>query len=173
MSTTDTDELRVEIVRGGRPPEVGEARWMDGMNVVGDLAGANVSPRSPCRPQSEGRSHLRPRFIEGGAWRSLVRGRVRLDGTTARGGVHDIGKEHHAAVRPTCNNHDVHDLGVMVPAQRSSTPPRDLGADAIGSVPDSCTPSLDDGQCRGRDGAPGLRDPLLIGGRRHASAPPP
>src|SRR5262249_26088246 len=117
----DTEEVRKETVaRGARTIEVIEGPLMDGMNVVGDLFGA-VKVFLPqvvksARVMKKAVAYLVP-FIEaekkpGEASRAV--GKIVM--ATVKGDVHDIGKNIVGVVLQ-CNNFEVIDLGVMVPAQ--------------------------------------------------------
>ncbi|MBV9832307.1 MAG: methionine synthase, partial [Marmoricola sp.] len=132
----DTEELRVEISDGGgHPLEVIEGPLMDGMNVVGDLFGSGKMflPQvvKSARVMKKAVAHLIP-FIE--AEKDPADHR-RSNGTivmaTVKGDVHDIGKNIVGVVLQ-CNNYDVIDLGVMVPAQVILDKAREVGADLIG-----------------------------------------
>ncbi len=143
----DTEQLRAEISeRGGRPIEVIEGPLMDGMNVVGDLFGAGKMflPQvvKSARVMKRAVAYLIP-FIEaqqqpGDAERS--NGKVVM--ATVKGDVHDIGKNIVGVVLQ-CNNYDVVDLGVMVPAQKILDAAKAEGADIIG-LSGLITPSLDE-----------------------------
>ena len=75
---------------------------------------------------------------------------------TVKGDVHDIGKNIVGVVLQ-CNNYEVIDLGVMVPAQKILDTAKEVDADMIG-LSGLITPvPRRDGQLRHRDGAPGLR----------------
>ena len=132
--------------RGGRPIEVIEGPLMDGMNVVGDLFGAGKMflPQvvKSARVMKKAVAYLIP-FIEaekqpGDAERSI--GKVVM--ATVKGDVHDIGKNIVGVVLQ-CNNYDVVDLGVMVPAQKILDTAKEEGADIIG-LSGLITPSLDE-----------------------------
>jgi 5-methyltetrahydrofolate--homocysteine methyltransferase len=164
----DTEELRQEIsARGGRPIEVIEGPLMDGMNVVGDLFGAGKMflPQvvKSARVMKKAVAHLIP-FIEaekqpGDAERS--NGKVVM--ATVKGDVHDIGKNIVGVVLQ-CNNYDVVDLGVMVPAQRILDAAKEEGADIIG-LSGLITPSLDEMvNLASEMERQGFDIPLLIGG---------
>ncbi|TFV51649.1 methionine synthase [Blastococcus sp. TF02A_35] len=164
----DTEELRQEIAaRGGRPIEVIEGPLMDGMNVVGDLFGAGKMflPQvvKSARVMKKAVAYLIP-FIEaekkpGDAERS--NGKVVM--ATVKGDVHDIGKNIVGVVLQ-CNNYDVVDLGVMVPAQRILDAAKEEGADIIG-VSGLITPSLDEMvNLASEMERQGFDIPLLIGG---------
>ncbi|AXT86799.1 methionine synthase [Aeromicrobium sp. A1-2] len=147
FAESDTEELRQIISdRGGRPIEVIEGPLMDGMNVVGDLFGDGKMflPQvvKSARVMKKAVAYLLP-FIEaekqpGDAERS--NGKVVM--ATVKGDVHDIGKNIVGVVLQ-CNNYDVVDLGVMVPAQKILDAAKAEGADVIG-LSGLITPSLDE-----------------------------
>jgi 5-methyltetrahydrofolate--homocysteine methyltransferase len=147
FAESDTEELRAEIsARGGRPIEVIEGPLMDGMNVVGDLFGEGKMflPQvvKSARVMKKAVAYLIP-FIEaekqpGDKERS--NGKVIM--ATVKGDVHDIGKNIVGVVLQ-CNNYDVVDLGVMVPAQKILDAAKAEGADVIG-LSGLITPSLDE-----------------------------
>src|SRR5438270_3546147 len=90
-----------------------------------------------------------------------VRGKLVL--ATVNGDVHDIGKNIVGVVLG-CNNYEVHDLGVMVPADRILDTAAELGADAVG-LSGLITPSLDQMVDVAKEmERRGLAVPLLIGG---------
>jgi 5-methyltetrahydrofolate--homocysteine methyltransferase len=168
----DTEEARAEIAaRGGRPIEVIEGPLMDGMNVVGDLFGAGKMflPQvvKSARVMKQAVAHLIP-FIEaekaahvagGGAARA--KGKVVI--ATVKGDVHDIGKNIVSVVLQ-CNNFDVVNLGVMVPAEKILATAREQKADMIG-LSGLITPSLEEMQHVAREmQRQGFTMPLLIGG---------
>ncbi|MDT0203569.1 methionine synthase [Nocardioides sp. AE5] len=144
---TDTEELRAEIAAaGGKPIEVIEGPLMDGMNVVGDLFGAGKMflPQvvKSARVMKKAVAYLLP-FIEaekqpGDA--DQTNGTIVM--ATVKGDVHDIGKNIVGVVLQ-CNNYEVVDLGVMVPAQKILDTAREIGADMIG-LSGLITPSLDE-----------------------------
>jgi 5-methyltetrahydrofolate--homocysteine methyltransferase len=144
---SDTEELRQEIAaRGGRPIEVIEGPLMDGMNVVGDLFGDGrmFLPQvvKSARVMKKAVAYLIP-FIEA---EKQPGDAVEKKGTivmaTVKGDVHDIGKNIVGVVLQ-CNNYDVIDLGVMVPAQKILDTAREVDADIIG-LSGLITPSLDE-----------------------------
>src|SRR5688500_6402125 len=168
FAESDTEELRAEIsARGGRPIEVIEGPLMDGMNVVGDLFGAGKMflPQvvKSARVMKKAVAYLIP-FIEaekqpGDAERS--NGKVVM--ATVKGDVHDIGKNIVGVVLQ-CNNYDVVDLGVMVPAQKVLDAAKQEGADVIG-LSGLITPSLDEmSNLAAEMERQGFDIPLLIGG---------
>jgi 5-methyltetrahydrofolate--homocysteine methyltransferase len=164
----DTEELRAEIsARGGRPIEVIEGPLMDGMNVVGDLFGAGKMflPQvvKSARVMKKAVAYLLP-FIEaekqpGDA--ETNNGTIVM--ATVKGDVHDIGKNIVGVVLQ-CNNYEVIDLGVMVPAQKILDKAKEVNADMIG-LSGLITPSLDEMvNFAAEMERQGLDIPLLIGG---------
>jgi 5-methyltetrahydrofolate--homocysteine methyltransferase len=147
----DTEELRQEIAaRGGRPLEVIEGPLMDGMNVVGDLFGAGKMflPQvvKSARVMKKAVAYLIP-FIEQEKLDNPELATAKdTNGTivmaTVKGDVHDIGKNIVGVVLQ-CNNYEVIDLGVMVPAQKILDTAKEIGADVIG-LSGLITPSLDE-----------------------------
>ena len=147
----DTEELRAEIeARGGRPIEVIEGPLMDGMNVVGDLFGSGKMflPQvvKSARVMKKAVAYLIP-FIEQEkidnpqyATAKDTNGTIVM--ATVKGDVHDIGKNIVGVVLQ-CNNYEVIDLGVMVPAQKILDKAKEVGADLIG-LSGLITPSLDE-----------------------------
>ena len=160
----DTEEARLSVAR---PLHVIEGPLMDGMNVVGDLFGAGKMflPQvvKSARVMKQAVAHLMP-FMEaeaGGGPRTYA-GKVLL--ATVKGDVHDIGKSIVGVVLQ-CNNYEVVDLGVMVPADRILDTAMAEKVDIVG-LSGLITPSLDEmvfvaGEMERR----GMADkPLLIGG---------
>jgi 5-methyltetrahydrofolate--homocysteine methyltransferase len=168
----DTEELRAEIAAaGGRPIEVIEGPLMDGMNVVGDLFGAGKMflPQvvKSARVMKKAVAYLLP-FIEA---EKAVAGAAAdgkdTNGTiimaTVKGDVHDIGKNIVGVVLQ-CNNFEVIDLGVMVPAQKILDAAKEHNADIIG-LSGLITPSLDEMvNVAVEMERQGFDMPLLIGG---------
>jgi 5-methyltetrahydrofolate--homocysteine methyltransferase len=165
----DTEEARVAVAaRGGHPIEVIEGPLMAGMNVVGDLFGSGKMflPQvvKSARVMKQAVAHLVP-FIE--AEKAKAGGAARSKGlvvtATVKGDVHDIGKNIVGVVLQ-CNNFDVIDLGVMVPAQKIFAVARERGADAIG-LSGLITPSLEEmAHVATEMEREGFTVPLLIGG---------
>jgi len=165
----DAEEARVAVAaRGGRPIEVIEGPLMAGMNVVGDLFGAGKMflPQvvKSARVMKQAVAHLIP-YIE--AEKKAAGDAARSKGTivmaTVKGDVHDIGKNIVGVVLQ-CNNFDVIDLGVMVPAQKILAAAREHKADAIG-LSGLITPSLEEmAHVAGEMQREGMTLPLLIGG---------
>ena len=167
----DTEELRAEIAAaGGRPIEVIEGPLMDGMNVVGDLFGAGKMflPQvvKSARVMKKAVAYLLP-YIEAEKEESGAAARKDTNGTiimaTVKGDVHDIGKNIVGVVLQ-CNNYEVIDLGVMVPAQKILDAAKEHDADIIG-LSGLITPSLDEMVNFAVEmERQGLEIPLLIGG---------
>jgi 5-methyltetrahydrofolate--homocysteine methyltransferase len=168
----DTEDLRQEIATaGGRPIEVIEGPLMDGMNVVGDLFGAGKMflPQvvKSARVMKKAVAHLIPYIEEEKAKDPELAKQKDTNGTivtaTVKGDVHDIGKNIVGVVLQ-CNNYEVIDLGVMVPAQKILDTAREVGADAIG-LSGLITPSLDEMVNVATEmQRQGFTLPLLIGG---------
>lgn len=167
----DTEELRAEIAAaGGRPIEVIEGPLMDGMNVVGDLFGSGKMflPQvvKSARVMKKAVAYLLP-FIEAEKESSGTASSKDTNGTivmaTVKGDVHDIGKNIVGVVLQ-CNNFEVIDLGVMVPAQKILDAAKEHDADIIG-LSGLITPSLDEMVNFAVEmDRQGLEIPLLIGG---------
>jgi 5-methyltetrahydrofolate--homocysteine methyltransferase len=165
----DTEEARLAIAaRGGKPIEVIEGPLMAGMNVVGDLFGAGKMflPQvvKSARVMKQAVAHLIP-FIEEEKLRSGTAGQSKgmIVMATVKGDVHDIGKNIVGVVLQ-CNNFDVIDLGVMVPAQKILAAAREHNADAIG-LSGLITPSLEEmAHVAAEMQREGFTMPLLIGG---------
>ncbi|MEP9383313.1 methionine synthase [Nocardioides sp. KR10-350] len=168
----DTEELRREIAdRGGRPIEVIEGPLMDGMNVVGDLFGSGKMflPQvvKSARVMKKAVAYLIPFIEEEKANDPVLAAQKEAKGTivmaTVKGDVHDIGKNIVGVVLQ-CNNYEVIDLGVMVPAQKILDTAEEVGADIIG-LSGLITPSLDEMvNFASEMQRLGLDLPLLIGG---------
>ena len=167
----DTEELRAEIAAaGGRPIEVIEGPLMDGMNVVGDLFGAGKMflPQvvKSARVMKKAVAYLLP-YIEAEKAENGTADSKDTNGTivmaTVKGDVHDIGKNIVGVVLQ-CNNFEVIDLGVMVPAQKILDAANEHNADIIG-LSGLITPSLDEMVNFAVEmERQGLEIPLLIGG---------
>ena len=165
----DTEEARHKIdAQGGKPIQVIEGPLMAGMNVVGDLFGAGKMflPQvvKSARVMKQAVGHLIP-FIEAEKARSGDVGKPK--GTvvmaTVKGDVHDIGKNIVGVVLQ-CNNFEVIDLGVMVPAQKILDVARERNVDLVG-LSGLITPSLEEmAHVAHEMRRLGMRQPLLIGG---------
>ncbi|WP_374554485.1 methionine synthase [Thermomonas sp.] len=161
----DTEEARQAAAR---PLDVIEGPLMAGMNVVGDLFGAGKMflPQvvKSARVMKKAVAHLLP-YIEAEKLRTGDAGRNngRVVMATVKGDVHDIGKNIVGVVL-ACNNFEVIDLGVMVPAQKILDTAREVGADMIG-VSGLITPSLEEMSHVAKEmQRQGFTIPLLIGG---------
>ncbi|MEO8164880.1 MAG: methionine synthase, partial [Betaproteobacteria bacterium] len=161
----DTEQARLQYPY---PIQVIEGPLMEGMNVVGDLFGAGKMflPQvvKSARVMKEAVAHLIP-FIEAEKLRSGTVGRSKgkIVIATVKGDVHDIGKNIVSVVLQ-CNNFDVVNLGVMVPAEKILKTARDENADIIG-LSGLITPSLEEMAHVAREmERQGFHVPLLIGG---------
>ena len=165
---TDTEELRALIEgRGGQPIEVIEGPLMAGMNVVGDLFGAGKMflPQvvKSARVMKKAVAYLIPYIEAGKSPEDAGRSNGTVIMATVKGDVHDIGKNIVGVVLQ-CNNYDVIDLGVMVPAQKILDAAKEHGADVIG-LSGLITPSLDEMvNFAAEMERQGLDIPLMIGG---------
>ncbi len=167
----DTEDARK---LASRPLDVIEGPLMAGMNIVGDLFGDGKMflPQvvKSARVMKQAVAYLMP-FMEEEKARNLANG-ITGDGrssagkivlATVKGDVHDIGKNIVGIVLQ-CNNFEVIDLGVMVPATRIIETARREGADIIG-LSGLITPSLDEMSfLAGELERQGMNVPLLIGG---------
>jgi len=159
----DTEEARLSF---DRPLHVIEGPLMDGMNVVGDLFGSGKMflPQvvKSARVMKQAVAWLNP-FMEAekaGKPREQA-GRILM--ATVKGDVHDIGKNIVGVVLQ-CNNYEVIDLGVMVPADRILDAAVEHNVDIIG-LSGLITPSLDEMVFVGAEmERRGFDIPLLIGG---------
>ena len=140
----DTEEARQKYPR---PIQVIEGPLMDGMNVVGDLFGAGKMflPQvvKSARVMKQAVAHLVP-YIEAEKAKdgSAARAKGKILIATVKGDVHDIGKNIVAVVLQ-CNNYEVVNLGVMVPAQTILDTAQREKVDAIG-LSGLITPSLEE-----------------------------
>ncbi len=166
----DTEECRAKVAAaGGRPINVIEGPLMDGMNVVGDLFGAGKMflPQvvKSARVMKQAVAHLVPYIEEEkrllGAENSQAKGKIVM--ATVKGDVHDIGKNIVGVVMQ-CNNYEVVDLGVMVPAEKILAAAVEHKADIIG-LSGLITPSLEEMAHFAKEMQRlGFTIPLLIGG---------
>jgi 5-methyltetrahydrofolate--homocysteine methyltransferase len=168
---TDTEDARKLATR---PLDVIEGPLMAGMNIVGDLFGDGKMflPQvvKSARVMKQAVAYLMP-FMEEEKARNLANG-IAGDGrnsagkivlATVKGDVHDIGKNIVGIVLQ-CNNFEVIDLGVMVPATKIIETAKAEGADIIG-LSGLITPSLDEMSfLAGELERQGMKVPLLIGG---------
>jgi 5-methyltetrahydrofolate--homocysteine methyltransferase len=163
---TDTEEARLAVER---PLHVIEGPLMSGMNVVGDLFGAGKMflPQvvKSARVMKQAVAWLMP-FMEAekrelGLTDAPAAGKILL--ATVKGDVHDIGKNIVGVVLQ-CNNYEVIDLGVMVPAQKILDTAVAEKVDIIG-LSGLITPSLDEMvNIAAEMERQGFAVPLLIGG---------
>ena len=168
---TDFVDVDVEEARlnSARPLDVIEGPLMAGMNVVGDLFGAGKMflPQvvKSARVMKQAVAKLMPYMEEekarlGGTGRSSA-GKILM--ATVKGDVHDIGKNIVGVVL-ACNNYEVIDLGVMVPAKKILDAAREQNVDVIG-LSGLITPSLDEMSFVAAElEREGFTLPLLIGG---------
>jgi 5-methyltetrahydrofolate--homocysteine methyltransferase len=162
---TDTEEARAQSTR---PLDVIEGPLMSGMNVVGDLFGAGKMflPQvvKSARVMKKAVAYLLP-YIEAEKLRTgdVGKNNGKIIMATVKGDVHDIGKNIVGVVL-ACNNFEVIDLGVMVPAQIILDRAREENADIIG-LSGLITPSLEEMSHVAREmQRQGLTMPLMIGG---------
>ncbi|MGB6746556.1 MAG: methionine synthase, partial [Xanthobacteraceae bacterium] len=166
---TDFIEADVEEARhkAPRPLAVIEGPLMDGMNVVGDLFGSGrmFLPQvvKSARVMKQAVSYLMPYMEQDKDGRAHVSANGKILMATVKGDVHDIGKNIVGVVLQ-CNNYDVVDLGVMVPAEKILQAAKEERADIIG-LSGLITPSLDE-MCHvaAEMERQGFDLPLLIGG---------
>jgi len=161
----DTEEARQ---RAERPLDVIEGPLMSGMQVVGDLFGAGKMflPQvvKSARAMKRAVAYLEPYMeAEQAASGGPPRARGKAVLATVKGDVHDIGKNIVGVVLG-CNDYEVIDLGVMVPAERILDTAVEEGADVVG-LSGLITPSLDQMVDVAREmERRGMELPLLIGG---------
>ena len=164
----DAEEARVKL---GRPLLVIEGPLMAGMSVVGDLFGAGKMflPQvvKSARVMKKAVAYLTP-FMEAEKAEMIAAGHeVKAQGkivlATVKGDVHDIGKNIVGVVL-ACNNYEVIDLGVMVPAEKILERAKEVRADIIG-LSGLITPSLDEMVHVAREmERQNFKVPLLVGG---------
>ena len=161
----DTEEARQLV---DRPIHLIEGPLMDGMNIVGDLFGSGKMflPQvvKSARVMKQAVAYLIP-FIEAeqalGGEAPKAQGKILM--ATVKGDVHDIGKNIVGVVL-RCNNYNVIDLGVMVPAQKILDTARAENVDIIG-LSGLITPSLEEMRHLAAEmERQGFTIPLLIGG---------
>ena len=173
----DTEEARAAIAQaGGRPIHVIEGPLMDGMNVVGDLFGQGKMflPQvvKSARVMKQAVAHLIP-YIEAEKAEDekrtgiVAKPKGKMVIATVKGDVHDIGKNIVSVVLQ-CNNFEVVNMGVMVPAAEILAMAKAENADIIG-LSGLITPSLEEmthiAKEMQRDPYfKALKMPLLIGG---------
>jgi 5-methyltetrahydrofolate--homocysteine methyltransferase len=164
----DTEEARQQYER---PLEVIEGPLMDGMQIVGDLFGSGKMflPQvvKSARAMKKAVAYLEPfmeeekRVLVASGGTARARGKVIL--CTVKGDVHDIGKNIVGVVLG-CNNYEVIDLGVMVPADVLLDTALEEGCDIVGCS-GLITPSLDEMVHVAKEmERRGIDLPLMIGG---------
>ena len=166
---TDFIEVDVEEARlkAPRPLAVIEGPLMDGMNVVGDLFGSGrmFLPQvvKSARVMKQAVAYLMPYMEQEKDGREHASSNGKIVIATVKGDVHDIGKNIVGVVLQ-CNNYDVVDLGVMVPAEKILQAAIEEQADIVG-LSGLITPSLDE-MCHvaAEMERQGFELPLLIGG---------
>jgi 5-methyltetrahydrofolate--homocysteine methyltransferase len=166
---TDFIEADVEEARRKlpRPLAVIEGPLMDGMNIVGDLFGSGrmFLPQvvKSARVMKQAVAYLMPYMEQERDGRAHISTNGKIVLATVKGDVHDIGKNIVGVVLQ-CNNYDVVDLGVMVPAEKILHTAITEQADIVG-LSGLITPSLDE-MCHvaAEMERQGFEVPLLIGG---------
>jgi 5-methyltetrahydrofolate--homocysteine methyltransferase len=163
----DTEEARTTL---GSPLQVIEGPLMDGMNVVGDLFGAGKMflPQvvKSARVMKRAVAYLQP-YLEAEKSGGQAQGKIVM--ATVKGDVHDIGKNIVGVVLQ-CNNFEVIDLGVMVPAEKILDTAIEQGANVIG-LSGLITPSLEEMVHVAKEmQRRGMNLPLLIGGATTSKA---
>jgi len=165
---TDVEEARLLV---SKPIEVIEGNLMTGMNVVGDLFGSGKMflPQvvKSARVMKKAVAYLLP-FIEASKnGVSSSNGKILM--ATVKGDVHDIGKNIVGVVL-ACNNYEIIDLGVMVPAERIIEEAKKQQVDVIG-LSGLITPSLDEMVFLAQEmQRQEFKVPLLIGGATTSKA---
>ncbi|WP_092279577.1 MULTISPECIES: methionine synthase [unclassified Duganella] len=175
--TDDTEEMRAAVAaKGGRPIHVIEGPLMDGMNIVGDLFGQGKMflPQvvKSARVMKQAVAHLIP-FIEEEKLAEekrtgiVAKPKGKIVIATVKGDVHDIGKNIVSVVLQ-CNNFEVVNMGVMVPASEILAKAKLENADIIG-LSGLITPSLEEmahvaKEMQRDEHFRMLKIPLLIGG---------
>jgi len=158
----DVEECRQKF---DKPIEVIEGPLMDGMNVVGDLFGEGKMflPQvvKSARVMKKAVAYLLPYIEEEKGEGKQSAGKILM--ATVKGDVHDIGKNIVGVVLG-CNNYEIIDLGVMVPAEKIIQVAKEENVDIIG-LSGLITPSLDEMVHVAKElEREGLETPLLIGG---------
>jgi len=165
----DTEEARLAF---DAPIEVIEGPLMDGMNVVGDLFGDGKMflPQvvKSARVMKKAVAYLMP-YIEAGKSKGVSSSNGKVLMATVKGDVHDIGKNIVGVVLQ-CNNFEVIDLGVMVPAQKILDEAIKHNVDIIG-LSGLITPSLDEMVHVAKEMQRlGFTTPVMIGGATTSKA---
>nr|WP_229261154.1 methionine synthase [Duganella levis] len=175
--TEDTEEMRAAVfAKGGRPIHVIEGPLMDGMNIVGDLFGQGKMflPQvvKSARVMKQAVAHLIPyieeeKLAEEKRTGIIAKPKGKIVIATVKGDVHDIGKNIVSVVLQ-CNNFEVVNMGVMVPASEILARAKVENADIIG-LSGLITPSLEEmahvaKEMQRDEHFRMLKIPLLIGG---------
>nr|WP_229256367.1 methionine synthase [Duganella lactea] len=175
--TDDTEEMRAAVeAKGGRPIHVIEGPLMDGMNIVGDLFGQGKMflPQvvKSARVMKQAVAHLIPyieeeKLAEEKRTGIVAKPKGKIVIATVKGDVHDIGKNIVSVVLQ-CNNFEVVNMGVMVPASEILARAKVENADIIG-LSGLITPSLEEmahvaKEMQRDEHFRMLKIPLLIGG---------
>lgn len=158
----DTEECRQQY---DLPLHVIEGPLMDGMNVVGDLFGSGKMflPQvvKSARVMKKAVAYLQPYILASQSGEARKLGKILL--ATVKGDVHDIGKNIVGVVL-ACNNFEIIDLGVMIPADKILDEAQKQNVDIIG-LSGLITPSLDEMVDVAKEmERRGMKTPLLIGG---------
>jgi 5-methyltetrahydrofolate--homocysteine methyltransferase len=164
----DTEEARQQAER---PLHVIEGALMDGMNIVGDLFGSGKMflPQvvKSARVMKQAVAYLQPYIEDEKNESAASNGKILM--ATVKGDVHDIGKNIVGVVLQ-CNNYEVIDLGVMVPAEKILQTAKEQNVDIIG-LSGLITPSLDEMVTLGKEmQRQGFDVPLMIGGATTSKA---
>ena len=165
----DTEQARLNAER---PIHVIEGPLMDGMNEVGDLFGSGKMflPQvvKSARVMKQAVAYLLP-YIEAEKQGGEVKAKGKILLATVKGDVHDIGKNIVGVVL-ACNNYEIIDLGVMVPADKILKTAIEENVDIIG-LSGLITPSLDEMvHVASEMQRLGFNVPLLIGGATTSKA---
>lgn len=160
----DTEEARQMY---SKPLHVIEGPLMDGMNVVGDLFGSGKMflPQvvKSARVMKKAVAYLLPYLEAEKAANNDTSSAAKILLATVKGDVHDIGKNIVGVVL-ACNNFDIVDLGVMVPADKILDAAIEHKVDAIG-LSGLITPSLDEMVHVAKEmERRGMKLPLMVGG---------
>jgi 5-methyltetrahydrofolate--homocysteine methyltransferase len=165
---TEFVEVDVEEARqkSARPLDVIEGPMMGGMAVVGELFGAGKMflPQvvKSARVMKQGVAYLEP-YMDAEREGAVAKTNGKMVIATVKGDVHDIGKNI-VGVVARCNNYEVIDLGVMVPADKILARAIEEKADIVG-LSGLITPSLDEMVHVAKEMQRlGMKQPLLIGG---------
>jgi 5-methyltetrahydrofolate--homocysteine methyltransferase len=159
----DTEEARLSYPK---PLDVIEGPLMDGMSIVGDLFGSGKMflPQvvKSARVMKKAVAYLLP-YMEQDKNTGVATSNGKILMATVKGDVHDIGKNIVGVVL-ACNNYEIIDMGVMIPAEKILQKAIEIKADIIG-LSGLITPSLDEMvHVASEMERLGFKTPLLIGG---------